>query len=52
MLEYAILNKAFKDNINTNMDFDKLSVEFKNKMLEYVISNWYEKTKETCVLTD
>lgn len=38
--------------ISANINFDKLSDDFKDKMLTYVINHWYEKTNETSVLVD
>lgn len=40
------LNKKAKDTISANLNFDKLSPEFKLKMIQYVISNLNKETVE------
>lgn len=49
--DIALSEKA-KDTIIKTMDFDKLTPEFKLKMLQYVISNWNKETGERSIIAD
>ena len=51
-IDYDSTNQAFKDSVNAGIDFDKLTPEFKLKMLQYVISNWSKETGERSILAD
>ena len=51
-IDYDSTNQAFKDSVSVSMDFDKLTPEFKLKMLQYVISNWNAETGEYSILAD
>lgn len=46
------LNEKAKNTISANLNFDKLSPEFKRNMLQYVISNWNAETGEYSILAD
>lgn len=46
------LNEKAKKTINKSIDFDKLTTDFKRKMLQYVISNWNAETGEYSILAD
>ena len=45
-------NDKAKDTINKTINFDKLTPDFKRKMLQYVISNWNAETGEYSILAD
>lgn len=45
-------NEKAKDTITRSINFDKLTPEFKRKMLQYVISNWNAETGEYSILAD
>lgn len=51
-IDYDSTNQAFKDSVSVSMNFDKLTPEFKLKMLQYVISNWNTETGEYSILAD
>lgn len=51
-IDYDSTSQSFKDNVNKGIDFDKLTPEFKRKMLQYVISNWNKETGERSILAD